>query len=92
MDEMMVSPPNSTIQNANDQTPELPRTAETNRGCNGEKTPQNNSVVKHIDNSIFNHISKIVNPTAKVLQQNFEVIRLSDLIISYLADKNKTTF
>lgn len=59
------------MQNANDQTPELPRTAETNRPYNGEKTPQNNSEVKHMDNSIFNHISEIVNPPAKVFISKF---------------------
>ena len=35
--------------------------------CNGVTTPhQSTSELKHIDNSIFNTISKIVNRTAKV--------------------------
>lgn len=32
--------------------------------CNGERTPQHSE--RSIDNSIFNTISKIVNPTTKV--------------------------
>lgn len=39
--------------------------------CNGVTTPQQStSEIKHMDNSIFNTISKIVNPAAKVRIHN----------------------
>ncbi|XP_011502654.1 PREDICTED: serine/threonine-protein kinase greatwall [Ceratosolen solmsi marchali] len=45
--------------------------------CNGVTTPQQStSEFKHIDNSIFNTISKIVNRTAKVPEiQDFKIVK-----------------
>lgn len=37
----------------------------------GECTPQQSSTSRQIDNSIFNTISKIVNPTAKVKKRKY---------------------
>ncbi|XP_076164523.1 serine/threonine-protein kinase greatwall [Ptiloglossa arizonensis] len=42
----------------------------------GECTPQQSSTSRQIDNSIFNTISKIVNPTAKVPEiQDFKIVK-----------------
>lgn len=63
---------NDTIASTNDADDEgIERSATF-----GDSTPQQSSENRHIDNSIFNTISKIVNPTAKVPDiQDFKIVK-----------------
>lgn len=80
MEEAAIESPNSRL-NGNDQNSE---TDDENYSCPnyndsesereipyGECTPQQTSANRQIDNSIFNTISKIVNPAAKVNKRNY---------------------
>lgn len=85
MEEAAIESPNSRL-NGNDQNSE---TDDENYSCPnyndsesereipyGECTPQQTSVNRQIDNSIFNTISKIVNPAAKVPEiQDFKIVK-----------------
>ncbi|XP_076547362.1 serine/threonine-protein kinase greatwall [Osmia lignaria lignaria] len=84
MEKAAINSPN-TCQNGNNQISE---TDDENVCANyndsengreipfGERTPQQSSTSKQIDNSIFNTISKIVNPTTKVPEiQDFKIVK-----------------
>ncbi|KOC59784.1 Serine/threonine-protein kinase greatwall [Habropoda laboriosa] len=84
MEEAAIDSPNLCL-NSNDPTNETDD-ENTCANCNnsdnereireGECTPEQTSANRQIDNSIFNTISKIVNPTAKVPEiQDFKIVK-----------------
>lgn len=66
MEETTDSPKSSSNENNRINEPDIKTSCKDNNDTehHGERTPQ--QAERYIDNSIFNTISKIVNPTTKV--------------------------
>lgn len=71
------SPKSSSNENNRINEPDIETSCKDNNDAehhNGERTPQQSE--RYIDNSIFNTISKIVNPTTKVPDvQDFKIVK-----------------
>lgn len=79
MEESTFDSPRSSSENNRVNEPDIETSCKNNNDTehhNGECTPQHTQSEKYIDNSIFNTISKIVNPTTKVPDvQDFKIVK-----------------